>query len=394
MMTNLKFSRRRLLQMSGGIALTLLWPHQAYGQTGRQVRDIAKAVTVLVSPQSSSGSGVLIKQEGNSYYVLTAKHVIESTRAGEEADVITADGQTHPINTQAILYLSGVDLALIRFDSDRNYPVATLGNSESITETDTIYIAGFPLPGQAITSPTFTITKGAITGKGQYQRGYGLIYDNVTQPGMSGGPILSEIGQVIGIHGLAEGERVQGVAVKAGLNLGVPINTILDLTPLALKQTSKADQQTSKTESSPSPSASASEAEQTFRAFLDQHYAAMAPLVETRDAARLFNYMPIDKERFRYKRNTGVVQNYNDRVAGASEFFSQKPNREKWKLSYEITDLQMPTADQAIVSHIEIVKWSYWPGILRGVFRRRETTSWERVNGLWKIVSVEEGEKL
>lgn len=388
MNTNLKFPRRRLLHILGGLTFVLLWPYSTYGQTGRQVRDIAKAVTVLVSPQSSSGSGVLIKQEGNSYYVLTAKHVMESTRAGEEADVITADGQSHSINTQAILYLSGVDLALIRFDSDRNYPIATLGNSEAITETDTIYIAGFPLPGQAITSPTFTITKGAITGKGQYQRGYGLIYDNVTQPGMSGGPILSETGQVIGIHGLAEGERVQGVAVKAGLNLGVPINTILDLTPLALKQT------TPTVDSSPQPVASASEAEQSFRAFLEQHYAAVAPLVETRDAARLFNYLPIDKDRFRYRQQTGVVQNYNDRVAGASAFFAKKPDSEKWKLSYEITDLRMPTADQAIVSHIEIVKWSYWPGLSRGVFRRRETTAWERVNGQWKIVSMEEGERL
>lgn len=54
----------------------------------------------------------------------------------------------------------------------------------------------------------------------------------------------------------------------------------------------------------------------------------------------------------------------------------------------------MPTADQAIVSHIETVKWSFWPGIPRGVFRRREIISWERINGQWKIVSVEEGERL
>ncbi|WP_299410342.1 trypsin-like peptidase domain-containing protein [Acaryochloris sp. IP29b_bin.148] len=387
MIAPLKLPRRRLLQMTGALMLTLLWPHLAHGQPGRQVRDIAKAVTVLVSPQSSSGSGVLIKQEGNSYYVLTAKHVMESTQAGEEADVVTADGQSHAINTQAILYLSGVDLALIRFDSDRIYPVATLGNSEAVTETDTIYIAGFPLPGQAITASTFTITKGVITGKGQYQRGYGLIYDNVTQPGMSGGPILNEAGQVIGIHGLAEGERVQGVAVKAGLNLGVPINTILDLTPLALKQAPMVD-------SPQPPVVSGRTNEQTFRAFLDQHYAAMAPLIETRDAARLFNYLPIDKERFRYRLNTGVVQNYNDRVAGASQYYSQKPASEIWKLSYEVTDLQMPDADRAIVSHIETVNWSYWPGLLRGVVRRRETTTWERVNGQWKMVAVEEGNQL
>lgn len=384
--STLKISRRSLLQMLGALGLTVLWPHVAQGQTGRQVRDIAKAVTVLVTPQSNSGSGVLIKQDGNSYYVLTAKHVMESTRAGEEAEVITADGQSHTINTQAILYLSGVDLALIRFDSDRTYPVASIGNSESATETDTIYIAGFPLPGQAITTPTFTITKGVITGKGQYQRGYGLIYDNVTQPGMSGGPILNGTGQLIGIHGLAEGENVQGVAVKAGLNLGVPINTILDLTPLALQQTSPTPTSTS---SSRPSSVTPGDTEQTFRAFLDKHYAAMAPLIETRNAARLFNYLPIDKDRFRYKQHTGVVQNYNDRVAGASRYYAKKPPSEIWKLSYEITDLQMPDPDRAIVSHIETVKWSYWPGLLRGVVRRQEITTWERVNDQWKIVAIE-----
>lgn len=378
--------RRRMLQLTGALVLSLLWPHVAYGQTGRQVRDIAKAVTVLVSPQSSSGSGVLIKQEGNSYYVLTAKHVIESTRPGEEAEVITADQQSHAINTQAILYLSGVDLALIRFESDRTYPVATLGNSESVTETDPIYISGFPLPGQAITTPTFTITKGVITGKGQYQRGYGLVYDNVTQPGMSGGPILNTAGQLIGIHGLAEGERVQGVAVKAGLNLGVPINTILDLTPLALQQQSNPV--------SPPPSVSPGDPKQTFRALLDQHYAAMAPLIETRNAARLFNYLPISKERFRYQQRQGNIQNYNDRVAGASQFYSRVPTAEIWKLSFEITDLQMPDPDHATVSHIETVKWSYWPGLSRGVVRRRETVTWERINGQWKIVSIVEGERL
>lgn len=385
--SRLNLPRRRLLQMMGALVLTVLGPRWALGQTGRPVRDIAKAITVRVSPPGGSGSGVLIKQEGDRYYVLTAKHVVESTQPGEEADVITADNQSHPINTRAILYLSGVDLALIHFESDRPYPVATLSNSEGVTETDTIYIAGFPQPGQAITTPTFTITKGIVTGKGQYQRGYGLVYDNVTQPGMSGGPILNSTGQLIGIHGLAEGERVQGVAIKAGLNLGVPINTILSLTPLALQQAPPA--------ALPGPPAtSPAGTAQQFRAFLDQHYAAVAPLIETRNAARLFNYLPIDKERFRYKLDTGVIQNYNDRVAGASQFYAKIPTGEIWKLSYEITDLQMPDANNATVSFIETVNWSYWPGLVRGVVRRQKTTLWERVNGQWKIIFIEDGGKL
>jgi len=66
------------------------------------------------------------------------------------------------------------------------------------------------------------VTDGKISGfqKGE-PKGYELLYNNSTAPGMSGGPILDTKGLVIGIHGLAEGNDVSG---KVGINLGIPIN--------------------------------------------------------------------------------------------------------------------------------------------------------------------------
>ncbi|OCQ97929.1 hypothetical protein BCD67_02005 [Oscillatoriales cyanobacterium USR001] len=65
---------------------------------------------------------------------------------------------------------------------------------------------------------------GTLVGVQPPQDGYALIYNNITQPGMSGGPVLNEEGQVIGIHG--QGDQRNGI--KSGLNLAIPIKRFLE----------------------------------------------------------------------------------------------------------------------------------------------------------------------
>ena len=368
-------------------SLIQLEENPSWALSGRQIKTIAQNITVQVEGAGSSGSGVILFRRESQYFVLTAKHVLAETQPGEEASIRTHDGDSHPLQTESILSMSGMDIALVSFESDRNYSVATVGDSDDLAETDTVYVSGFPLTGQAITQPTFTITKGVISGLGQYERGYGLVYDSVTQVGMSGGPILNSTGQLVGIHGLAEGERLQGVPVKAGLNLGIPVQVILAQTPLPIRVVETIPP------SSPSEN-SAAPSQQNFRRYLDQYYAALPKLIEARDAQRLFDFMPIDKERFRYTTRTGEIQTFTSRLVGATKYFQKsKARKERWSITFDDISIEMLSLTTARVTHVETVKWSVWPGLARGVAKRREIYIWDYINGIWGI-SLGQEEKL
>ncbi|QUY45983.1 trypsin-like peptidase domain-containing protein (plasmid) [Acaryochloris sp. 'Moss Beach'] len=183
--------------------------------------EIARQVTVLIDGQNP-GSGVIIAQSNNIYYVLTAKHVVATS---DEYEIVTLDGRKHAVASQKIKRLPKIDLAMVEFTSKQDYPVATLGNSEQAKQGMNIYVSGWPIPEQAITQPTHLVTKGDIVGlQTGDAEGYGLLYGNSTAPGMSGGPILNTEGQVIGIHGRAAGNQESG---KVGINLGMQISLFL-----------------------------------------------------------------------------------------------------------------------------------------------------------------------
>ncbi len=215
--------------LMGTAAIVLIQPQIAVSLSPAEVATIAKEITVLIQVPGGSGSGVIVKKEGNTYLVLTAGHVVANINSGEEADLTTHDGQIHRINIGKISNLSGVDLSIVEFSSNGSYLSANIGNSDEAGNLTTVFVAGFPYSGQAI-QQGFFITPGVIVNRNSSNNdGYELVYDNNTRSGMSGGPILNEQGQVIGIHGRAEGTKIQGQRVKAGFNLGIPIKTFVQL---------------------------------------------------------------------------------------------------------------------------------------------------------------------
>lgn len=195
------------------------------------IANMAKEITVVINGQNP-GSGVIIAKQGNTYYVLTAKHVVATQ---DEYQIVTSDAIKHPLNYSKVQKFPGVDLALVQFISNNNYRVAQLGNSANITEGATVYTSGWPHPGRAITQRIYQMTKGNISGRPleSLEDGYELVYTNITRSGMSGGPVLDAQGRVIGIHGRGEGESIfnpdtgQTVDVKSGFNLAISINTFL-----------------------------------------------------------------------------------------------------------------------------------------------------------------------
>jgi hypothetical protein len=186
---------------------------------------LAQDVTVFiqgVNNPDNFGSGVIIGHSGKSYSVLTAAHVVTGT---DQFTIQTGDGLQYTL--KSVQRLPNIDMAIVQFDSGSSYQVARLGNSDQMSLTSTVYVAGFPKPGQNITVPVLAVTNGEIAQvlpANAARDGYGFAYTNSTRAGMSGGPVFNPSGEVIAIHGRKEGEVGGGATNGAWVNLGIPIN--------------------------------------------------------------------------------------------------------------------------------------------------------------------------
>ena len=224
-MTNLLINPYQLI---GSVAIATSWAI-AYAPAVSaldfvEIANIAYEITVRVidSSYGYNGSGVIFKQEGNVYSVLTNQHVVSS---GSQYEIQTVDGLSHPIVFQQ--NISGLDLVVLQFESEELYEVADLGDSEGLSPLQTIYVSGFP-----VSQSDLDLTVGAIRTINQEvmadpasNSGYALVYTNQTLPGSSGGAVLDEDGKVIAINGQAERDMVSG----RDLSRGIPINLFKSL---------------------------------------------------------------------------------------------------------------------------------------------------------------------
>jgi len=201
----MKFSQR-LGVILGTTTLALIQYQSVSALTAVEVNDIAKPITVMIGGLDGKGSGVIIAKNGNTYTVLTANHVVKKAVYGDY-QIITYDGQKYEMESAQTL--GKLDLALVKFTSSKNYPIAKIADSQTIKEGARVYYAGFP----ANQPRNYRFIPADITGRSQNQEGYELSYNGSALPGMSGGPVLNEEGLLIAIHGKAETQSIiiQGV---------------------------------------------------------------------------------------------------------------------------------------------------------------------------------------
>jgi hypothetical protein len=228
----------QLLTAIAGFSSAIVQPYQAIASSA-DVSRIATDVTVKIESKKvgNSGSGVLISKKGNLYSVITCWHVVDSNPS---LVITTPDGQRHAVQSRSIKRVDkNLDLAIVEFTSNANYTLAKIGNSQKVQAGELAYIAGFPHRSDARQGSLLLFNEGKINANNPsaLRNGYALIYNISTLPGMSGGPILDDQGNLIGIHGrgdraddvtvlLQSSEVNPEVVVKSGFNYGIPIHTL------------------------------------------------------------------------------------------------------------------------------------------------------------------------
>lgn len=172
------------------------------------------------TPQQYSvcGSGFFINEEGD---IITNAHVINQACSmwvqipslGRRIIDVELIGMT-PDRDIALLRVTPDSLAIIKKVLGK-VPYLQLGDSDLLRRSDDVLALGYPLGQQSLKSTT-----GVISGREQHM----IQMSAPINPGSSGGPLLNEFGEVVGINssGITEAQNVGYV---------IPINELKIVLP-------------------------------------------------------------------------------------------------------------------------------------------------------------------
>lgn len=171
----------------------------------------------------SSGSGFIINQEG---YIVTSNHVIDKSnqiivrlfndKTEYRAKVIGRDKKT--------------DLALLKIDGQKQFPIAHFGDSDGINVGEWVLAIGnqFEL-GQTVTAGIVSAKARRVPSREAGPYDQFIQTDASINPGSSGGPLFNTQGQVIGVNTAIFTPGRGGVGFNIGIGFAVPINLVKEV---------------------------------------------------------------------------------------------------------------------------------------------------------------------
>src|SRR5215216_193666 len=176
----------------------------------RAVRDVTErlepaVISVGLPDGRGGGSGVILGFEGDSATAITNSHVVRGLRSrragnlGGDIQVTLSDGSS--VSVEVLGDDPPSDLAVVRFDTEEEPTVATLGDAGNLVVGQLVVAIGNPLGFQR------SVTAGVVSALGRSIRGQsGRLIENVIQtdaainPGNSGGPLADASARVVGIN--------------------------------------------------------------------------------------------------------------------------------------------------------------------------------------------------
>ena len=167
--------------------------------------------------EQGSGSGIIISTDG---YIVTNQHVIDGA---QEVSIILNTGDE--ITAQIIGQDVKTDLAVLKIDTDKTLTAAVLGDSTSVQVGELAVAIGNPM-GQEFSG---SVTAGIISAVNRTMtienRTYNLLQtDAAINSGNSGGALINQYGEVIGINSVKLSESgVEGMGFAIAISEAKPI---------------------------------------------------------------------------------------------------------------------------------------------------------------------------
>lgn len=189
---------------------------------------ISVVAVLLALPLSASAIGFTAEEKYNSVFVVTSGNSLGSGFAvGENCIITNAHVLDNPNNIILTTYAGETHSAyLVGYEEDKDIAVLgvtdakftplTIADYKSLNTGDDVYAIGAPK------SMAYTLTKGVISAKEREIGKYKYIQtDAAINEGNSGGPLLNDEGNVIGVNTLKMSD-------SEGIGLAIPMTVLSD----------------------------------------------------------------------------------------------------------------------------------------------------------------------
>ena len=161
------------------------------------------------------GSGIIVRRTGNTVYVLTNNHVVESAT---EVSVKLNDQRT--FSAKVVGKDARRDIALVSFETKDPVVIAELGDSSDLQVGDLVMAVGNPFGFESTLTMGIVSALGRSAPQGQQTYTDYIQTDASINQGNSGGALVNMRGQVVGINTWIAAPTGGSV----GVGFAIPIN--------------------------------------------------------------------------------------------------------------------------------------------------------------------------
>lgn len=175
---------------------------------------------------ASEGSGVIYQKKNGSAYIVTNNHVV---KGASQLQVLLSDKKQ--VKATLVGSDAATDLAVLKINASHVDTIASFADSNSLQAGQNVLAIGSPMGSEYAN----TVTKGIVSAKNRtLKAGTDGTLTSVIQTdaainsGNSGGPLINEAGQIVGINSMKLSGGQDGSTVE-GMGFAIPSNEVVKI---------------------------------------------------------------------------------------------------------------------------------------------------------------------